>query len=85
MKRALSQSQAAELLRAASMIAPASRDGFLREVDDRLRGIRRQLTDEDVAAAIIAVVGAVDLGAPMLCEDAQPNRSDDHAETPRRR
>jgi hypothetical protein len=66
MKRALRQSQAAELLRAASVIAPGSRDGFLREVDGRLRGIRRQLTDEDVAAAIIAVVGAVDLGAPML-------------------
>ena len=56
MKRALSQSQAAELLRAASLLPLASRDAFISEVDSRLCGVRRKLTDADVSAAIVSTL-----------------------------
>jgi hypothetical protein len=72
MKRALSPWQAAELLRAASIVGPASRDGFLREVDGRLCGIPRQLTDEDVNAVIVSVLGTINVAAPTKEPDHGP-------------
>jgi hypothetical protein len=56
MKRSLSRSQAAELLRAASLLPPATRDQFISEVDSRLSSVRRQLTDADVSAAITSTL-----------------------------
>ena len=66
MKRALSQTQAAELLRAASLLPLASRDQFISEVDRRLVRISRRLTDADVSVAIAST-----LSSHVMC-DAQP-------------
>lgn len=72
MKRALTQSQASELLRAASVLPPASRDAFLRAVDGHLVGIRRQLTDDDVNAAIVTVLAdaSITTTSHFICDAA---------------
>lgn len=57
MKRSLTRPQAAEVLRAASMLAPAAREAFLAAVDSCLSGIRHKPSDGDVAAAIVSVLG----------------------------
>jgi hypothetical protein len=79
MKRALSQSQAAELLRAASLLPPATRDQFIAAVDRRLAGIARRLNDGDVSAAIITVLGDtnVRITTPVFCNDAQAEEKTD--------
>jgi hypothetical protein len=75
MKRSLSQTQAAELLRAASVLPPATRDEFFAAVDSRLLGIRRQLTDDDVGAAIIATLSTFNItpSRRLMC-DAAPSQ-----------
>jgi hypothetical protein len=78
-KRALSQSQASELLRAATLLPPPARDAFLAAVDSRLVGIRRQLADDDVAGAIVAALADTNIRitTPMFCCDAQPKETAD--------
>ena len=71
MKSALSKTQANELLRAASVLPPASRDQFFAAVDSSLAGIRRQLTDDDVGAAIITVVADSPITTSHFMCDAQ--------------
>lgn len=56
MKRALSQTQANELWRAASLLPPAARDQFIAAVDHKLVGIARKLNDDDVNGAIVATL-----------------------------
>ena len=60
----LTRSQAGELLQAASTLPPASRDAFLPAVDARLVGFRRRLTDDDVKAAIVTVLGDASITTP---------------------
>jgi hypothetical protein len=45
---------------------------FLREVDGRLRGIRRQLTDGDLNAAIVSMLGTINVTAPTKEPDHGP-------------
>jgi hypothetical protein len=73
MKRALSRSQAEELLRAASLLPLASRDQFISEVDSRLCSVRRQrLTDADVSAAIVATLTVLNVTTSHFMCDAAP-------------
>jgi hypothetical protein len=76
-KRALSKSQAAELLRAASLLPPTTRDAFLAAVDSRLCSLPHRLNDGDVSAAIIAVLGDTNIrvSTRMFCCDAQPKEA----------
>ena len=69
MKRSLSQSQAAEVLRAASSLPPVAHAMFLNEVHDRLRSIPRQpLTDGDVQGAIISTLSGINI---VPCDPAE--------------
>jgi hypothetical protein len=73
MKRALSQSQASELLRAASLLPPATRDRFMRAVDSRLCSLPHRLTDGDVQSAIVTTLSTLTVTtSPHLMCDAQP-------------
>jgi hypothetical protein len=72
MKRALTRSQAGELLRAASLLPLASRDAFISEVDSRLCSVRRQLTDADVSAAIVSTLTVLDVTTSHFMCDTQP-------------
>ena len=78
-KRGLTQTQAAELLRAASIIAPASRDGFLREVDGHLRGIRRQLPTRMLLPPSSRWWARWSSPRRCCAKTLKRNRSDDHA------
>jgi hypothetical protein len=70
MKRALTKSQASELLRAVSLLPPASRDQFIDEVDKRLRSVKRQrLTDADVSAAIVSTLTVLNTSC-FICDAA---------------
>jgi hypothetical protein len=82
MKRALSQSQAAELLRAASLLPPATRDAFMREVDARLCSLPHRLNDGDVNAAIISTLSTLNVttSSHLMC-DAAPQQETSHAPT----
>ena len=73
MKRGLTKSQAHELLRAASVLPPATRDQFFVAVDSRLIGIRRQLTDDDVAGAIVSVLSTfnVTTSHDLMCNSTE--------------
>jgi hypothetical protein len=77
MRRALTQSQAAELLRAASLLPPATRAAFVSAVDRRLAGVRRRVTDDDVSAAIVSVLANITTTSHFLC-DAAPTEEADH-------
>jgi hypothetical protein len=76
MKRSLTQSQAAELLRAASVLPPATRDGFLAAVDARLCRLPHRLNDGDVQSAIVATLSTLDVTTHLMC-DAQPKETGD--------
>ena len=73
MKRALTKSQASELLRAASLLPLASRDAFITEVDSRLCSVkRRRLTDADVSAAIASTLTALNVTTShFMCDSAE--------------
>jgi hypothetical protein len=71
MKRALTRSQAGELLRAASLLPPATRDTFITEVDARLCSVRRQLTDADVSAAIVSTLTVLNVTSHFMCDSAE--------------
>jgi hypothetical protein len=76
MKRALSPSQASELLRAASVLPPRQRDAFLAAVDARLCSLPHRLNDGDVAAAIVSVLADADITTTshFMCDAAPPRR-----------
>ena len=75
MKRALTKSQASELLRAASLLPLASRDAFLSEVDKRLCSVKRwRLTDADVSAAITSTL-TVTTSSHFMCDSAEGTRA----------
>ena len=76
MKRALTQSQAAELLPAAPLLPPATRDQFIAAVDRSLVGIRRQLRDADVSAAISSVLANTRITTSHFMCDSQQEVSD---------
>jgi hypothetical protein len=64
MRRSLTRSQAAELLRAAGSVPSAARSMFLSEVDTRLSSVCRQpLTDGDVQAAIASTLSGFNVNA----------------------
>jgi hypothetical protein len=75
MKRALTKSQAEELLRAASLLPLASRDQFLSEVDKRLRGLPHRLNDGDVQSAIISTLSTLNVTTSVFMCDAQPKET----------
>ena len=67
MKRSLTRSQAAEILRGASTLPPAARATFMSEVDGIFSGIsRRDVSDDDVASAIIAVLSGINV---VMCDE----------------
>jgi hypothetical protein len=76
--RALTPTQAAELLRAASVLPPGRRDAFLAAVDTRLRTLPHRVTDEDVAGTIVAVLADTNITTTshFLC-DAVPTAVND--------
>jgi hypothetical protein len=80
-KRALSQSQAAELLRAASLLSPATRDEFFAAVDARLIDIPRRLTDDDIGAAIVSTLSTLTITTSRLMCDAAPQQEAIHDPT----
>jgi hypothetical protein len=74
MKRALTQTQAAELLRAASLLPPTTRDAFLAAVDARLCSLPHRLNDGDVQSAIVAVLADTDIRVTtshFMCDSAE--------------
>jgi hypothetical protein len=71
MKRALTKSQADELLRAASLLPLASRDAFITAVDKQLCRVKR-LTDADVSAAITSTLSTLNVTTShrLMCDAA---------------
>jgi hypothetical protein len=65
MKRGLTRSQAAEVLRAASLL-PFVSDAFMTAVDKQLCNVRRQLTDADVSGAIVSTLNVST--SHLMCE-----------------
>jgi hypothetical protein len=66
MKRGLTRSQAAEVLRAASLLPFVSRDASMTAVDKQLCNVRRQLTDADVSGAIVSTLNVSP--SHLMCE-----------------
>ena len=63
-------------MRAASVLPPASREAFLAAVDARLRSIRRPVTDDDVAAAIVVMLGDSQTSTTCFLCDSAPTGAD---------
>jgi hypothetical protein len=72
MKRSLTRSQAEELLRAVSLLPPATRDQFIDAVDKQLCRVKRQLTDSDVSAAIVSTLTVLNVTTSHFMCDAAP-------------
>ena len=75
MKRSLTQSQASELMRAASTLVPAAREQFLAAVDARLCSLPHRLNDGDVAATIVSVLANVTPTSHFMCDAARGARA----------
>jgi hypothetical protein len=83
-RRALTQSQAAELPRAASLLPPASRDQFIAAVDRRLAGLPYRLNDGDVQSAIVATLSTLTVttttSSHLMCDSASHGGPDGDAQ-----
>jgi hypothetical protein len=69
---ALTDTQMAELRRAAALLPVGARELFLQQVARRLGDISSPPTNGDVQAAIVAVLGGLGVLTPVTLCDAAP-------------